>query len=144
MLKTILLSTVMLLLLAGLTYSQTAEQKSCIKNKVTSEKQIPQYLLDQLESAQRTENVAEENRIMNILNTNYLDVTFDRVFMPDDIIIPGSDEKTYNPPYNPDWMGTDVQVYNHTGTSPNYTDRTLDMKYCEEDRKLYIAFCFNS
>ena len=131
MLKSILLSAVILLLLAGLTYSQT-------------EKKVPQYLLDQLEIAQQTENVEEENRIMNILNTNYLDVTFDRVFMQDDIITPSSDEESYNPPYNPDWMSSDVLVYNHTGNTNNVTDRTLDMEYCEEDGKLYIAFCENT
>ena len=143
--KSILISAVMLLLLAGLTYSQTdtPEQRIGLKNEANTEKKIPQYLLDQLETAQQNENVEEENRIMNILNRKYFDVTFDRVFMPDDISTPGSDEEIYNPPYNPDWMSSDRLVYNHAGNTSAVTDRNLDMKYCEKDGKLYIAFCLN-
>lgn len=54
-----------------------------------------------------------------------------------------NDEGIYNPPYNPDWMGTDIQVYNHSGTTNNVTNRTLDMEYCEENGYLYIAACIN-
>ena len=54
----------------------------------------------------------------------------------------GTDEGLYNPPYNPDWLGTDMLVYNHTGNTQN-VHRTLDMQYCEEDGRLYIALVEN-
>ena len=87
MLKSILISAVMMLLLAGLTYSQD-----------------------------------------KLIDGAYVSV---------------NDEGIYNPPYNPDWMGTDIQVYNHSGTTNNVTNRTLDMEYCEENGYLYIAACIN-
>ena len=87
MLKNIVLPVVLLLLLAGLTYSQD----------------------------------------------NFVDAVYESV----------TDEGTYNPPYNPDWMGTDVNVYFHAGEQTNVTKRTLDMEYCEENGRLYIAACVN-
>ncbi|MBC8484516.1 MAG: hypothetical protein H8D45_00540, partial [Bacteroidetes bacterium] len=146
MLKSILISTVMLLFVTGVIFSQTdsPEQKSGLKNTVTTEKPIPQYLLDQLEMAQRTENIEEENRIMNILNSKYLDVTFYNSFLPYNAVVEqGEDEKTHNPPYNPDWLGTDIEVYAHSDNTTNVTNRTLDMKYCMDNGKLYIASCVN-
>ena len=56
---------------------------------------------------------------------------------------PGTDEGIYNPPYNPDWQDDDVLVYDHSGLTSNVTKRTLDMEYCEENGKLYIALCYN-
>ena len=77
MLKSILISTVMLLFVTGVIFSQTdSQQKSGLKNSVTTEKPIPQYLLDQLEMAQRTENIVEEKWIMNILIRNILMLHF--------------------------------------------------------------------
>ena len=87
MLKSILISTVILFLLAGLTYSQDSYDG----------------------------NIHE----------------------------PGTDEGTYNPPYNPDWMDNDVLVYN-SGITSNITQRTLDIEYCEENGRLYIAACVNT
>ena len=87
MLKSILISAVILLLLAGLTYSQD----------------------------------------------NFIDGVYESV----------TDEGTYNPPYNPDWMGTDIEVYGHSGSQTNVTHRSLDMEYCEENGRLYIASCVN-
>ena len=154
MLKTILLSAVMLLFLAGLTYSQTdwapdskiitpGTEKpfpgDIIDNEVNTGVKVPQYLLDQLEIANETENLEEENRIMNIINSDYSDgVPANSSFglMPDETIIAGND----NPPYNPDWVSPDVLVYSGTGGSG--TRRTMDMKM-GEDGNMYLAFCTN-
>ena len=88
MIKNILISTVMLLLLAGLAYSQDIQN----------------------------------------------DVKYESV----------TDEGIYNPPYNPDWANNDILVYDHSGGTANITDRTLDMEYCEENGRLYIAACVNT
>nr|MBC8490693.1 hypothetical protein [Bacteroidota bacterium] len=132
MLKSILLSAVIMLLFAGLTYSQI-------------EKKVPQYLLDQLEIAEDNENIEESNRITNIINTKYNDGTYlcNSNITMDEETVSGSGECTYNPPYNPDWMSSDVLVYDHTGNTNNITHRTLDMEYCEENGFLYIAACVN-
>ena len=132
MLKSILLSAVIMLLFAGLTYSQI-------------EKKVPQYLLDQLEIAEDNENIEESNRITNIINTKYNDGTYlcNSNITMDEETVSGSDECIYNPPYNPDWMSSDVLVYDHTGATNNITHRTLDMEYCEENGFLYIAACVN-
>ena len=132
MLKSILLSAVIMFLLAGLTYSQT-------------EKKVPQYLLDQLEIAEDNENIEESNRITNIINTKYNNETnlCNSNIIMDEETVSGSDECTDTPPYNPDWMGTDVKVYDHSGATNNVTHRTLDMEYCEENGRLYIAACVN-
>lgn len=127
MLKSILLSVVIILLLSDLTYSQN-------KNKV------PQYLLDQLVIAQENENIDEENRIMNILNTKYKEETH--------YINPAQDEygeiiecRTDTPPYNPDWVDPDVTVY--SGNSFNqYGERPLDLKM-GKDGNMYLATCVN-
>ena len=83
MLKNIVLPAVMLLLLAGLTYSQTdigpdtkfnvtdrygitPKEEAVLKNQVNIERNIPKYLLDQLEQARRNENIEEMNRIRKL------------------------------------------------------------------------------
>ena len=150
MFKSILFSAIILLLLTCMTYSQTDShgQKIGLKNNVTTEKQIPQYLLDQLEIARQNENIEEENRIMDILNSKYYDVTFYNSPQPfDAVFIPGEDEGVINnPPFNSDWMTPDREVYTHSGntsTLDGTCDRTLDIKYCMDDRKMYIASCVN-
>ena len=69
-------------------------------------------------------------------------MTYSQDILDDEIYEFSTDENTYNPPYNPDWMGTDILVYNHSGNTNN-THRTLDMQYCEEDGRLYIACVVN-
>ena len=161
MLKTILLSTVMLLLLAGLTFSQTdigpdtkfnvtdrygitPEEEAVINSQVNIERNIPQYLLNQLEQARRNENIVEMNRIQNIIDTKYNNGV--NIVKPNqypsglDPVPCYADNQT--PPYNPDWLGTDVTVY--TGTSSNlYTrPKALDMNMAE-DGNMYIAMIVN-
>ena len=155
MFKTILLSTGMLLLLAGLTYSQTdwaPDSKiifsdtekpipgEIVDSKVNTGVEVPQYLLDQLEIANETENLEEENRIMNIINSKYsngvpANITYG--LMPDETSISGNS----NTPYNPDWVSPDVLVWSGDGGSG--TRRTMDMKM-GEDGFMYLAFCHNS
>ena len=154
MFKTILLSTVMLLLLAGLAYLQTdwaPDSKIIISDtekpisgeivdsKVNNSVEVPQYLLDQLEIANETENLEDENRIMNIINSNYSNgVPANTTYglMPDETSISGNN----NPPYNPDWVSPDVLVWSGDGGSG--TRRTMDMKM-GEDGNMYLAFCYN-
>ena len=154
MFKSILISAVMLLLLAGLTYSQTdlapdskiiisGTEKTfpgdIVDSKVNTGKDVPQYLFDQLEIANETENLEEENRIMNIINTHYSEgVPANTTYglMPDETSISGNN----NPPYNPDWVSPDVLVWSGTGGSA--TRRTMDMKM-GEDGNMYLAFCYN-
>ena len=154
MFKTILLSTVMLLLLAGLAYLQTdwaPDSKIIISDtekpisgeivdsKVNNSVEVPQYLLDQLEIANETENLEDENRIMNIINSNYSNgVPANTTYglMPDETSISGNN----NTPYSPDWVSPDVLVWSGDGGSG--TRRTMDMKM-GEDGNMYLAFCYN-
>jgi len=46
-----------------------------------------------------------------------------------------------NPPFNPDWMGTDIKVYD--GTTTNINKRELDLKL-GKDGNLYLAMCINN
>jgi len=71
-------------------------------------------------------------------------LTYSQDSFDGDIHIPGTDEGVYNPPYNPDWASSDILVYDFTGnTSQNVDRRTLDMEWCEEDGRLYIAMVVN-
>lgn len=150
----IVFSAIVLLLMAVTGYSQTdlnSESKTVYRgtqsnlpeeiNNVNKNigKQVPQYLLDQLEIANKTENLAEEERIMNIINSKYSNgVPANSTYG----LMPGESEFTgnYNPPYNPDWMGSDVLVYDGTSNSP--TRRNLDLKL-GEDGNMYLAMCVN-
>ncbi|MBL7128886.1 MAG: T9SS type A sorting domain-containing protein [Ignavibacteria bacterium] len=161
MFKTILLSTVMLLLFAGLTYSQTdigldtkfnvtdkygitPEEEAVLNSQVNIERNIPQYLLNQLELARRNENIEEMNRIQNIIDTKYNNGVY--IVKPNQYPSGLEPVPCYAdnqiPPYNPDWQGTDITVY--TGNSSNlYTrPKALDMKL-GEDGNMYIAMIVN-
>ncbi|MBN1632942.1 MAG: T9SS type A sorting domain-containing protein [Ignavibacteria bacterium] len=144
---------VALLLTAVTVYSQTdinSESKTVyrgtqsdlqgeLNNVNNNGKQVPQYLLDQLEIANKTENLAEEERIMNIINSNYsngVPANCTYGFMPGETEIVGNN----NPPYNPDWMSSDILVYEGSSISP--TRRTLDLKL-GEDGNMYLAMCIN-
>lgn len=152
--KSIVISAIILLLSASFVYSQVdvnSESKTIYQGayslmpgeekdvNVKTGKQVPQYLIDQLEIASKTENIEEENRIMNIINSNYsngvpANITYG--LMPGECEISGN----YNPPYNPDWMSSDVLVYEGSSQSP--TKRVLDLKL-GEDGNMYLAMCVN-
>lgn len=145
---------VVLMLMAVTGYSQTdinSESKTVYRGTQTNlpgeinnvnnniGKQVPQYLLDQLETANKTENLAEEERIMNIINSNYsngIPANCTYGLMPGETEIVGNN----NPPYNPDWMSSDVLVYEGSSQSP--TKRVLDLKL-GEDGNMYLAMCVN-
>jgi hypothetical protein len=69
-------------------------------------------------------------------------LTYSQDISDDEIYEFSMDENTNNPPYNPDWLSTDILVYNHSGNTTN-VHRTLDMQYCEEDGILYLALLIN-
>jgi hypothetical protein len=57
--------------------------------------------------------------------------------MPGEVEINGNN----NPPFSPDWMGTDVTIY--SGTTFNITERDIDLKL-GKDGNMYLAMCVNN
>lgn len=107
------------------------------ENSVNVERNIPQHLLDQLEIAKQSDNYEEVQRIQTIIDTDYSNGV--RIIQSDQYL--NEDKPVYpdasHPPFNGDWLGTDIEVDMFTGA--NYQPRTMDMVMAE-DGNLYLAF----
>lgn len=108
------------------------------ENSVKVERNIPQSLLDQIETAKQNDDYDEVQRLEGIVNDQYRDGI--KVVNSGDYV--NEDQPVYsdgsNPPFNGDWLGTDVTLRTFTGQ--NNSPRTMDMVMAE-DGNLYVAFC---
>jgi hypothetical protein len=154
----ILLTVLLLLITTGFTLSQTDNRPGTVTNVTRlygitdGEKQyeqnrvadvIPQELFTQLDQAKRNNNEVEAARIQGEINK----YSTGQVRIPNQPVFNATvAPRPVNPPFTPDWMGTDILIrggqisgYN----SSNGNRRTIDIKY-GKDGILYMAICTDS
>jgi hypothetical protein len=154
----VILTVLLLFLISGFVFSQsdfgpgsksnvsrlygiTDAEKQYEQNRVADV--VPQELFVQLDQARRNNNLAEAERIQNEINSH----STGQVKIPNRPVINETvAPPPVNPPFSPDWMGTDILIRGGKISgyySTNGNRRTIDIK-AAKDGNLYMAVATDS